>query len=160
MWKISQTGLWGLGLIIVLLMSWPVSAATPVTTKYYSLTLPNDWVVLKGPVRGKDNIILQMADKTHSTTATLVVGKIAPGETRQVVQMYTEQLQTQPRMQKRQTEFFLLHGQERGYCIVREDPSAHLLLILTVSGKLPKADFLFSLRTPYKALVPERPNLP
>ena len=141
-------------------MSRPVAAVTPVTTKFYSVTLPDDWIVLKGPVRGKDNVLLQMADTTHSTTATLVVGKIAKGETDQLVQMYSKRLQSQPNKQKHQTEFFLLHGQERGYCIVREDPSAHLLLILTVSGKLPKADFLFSLRTPYKALVPERPHLP
>ncbi len=161
MWNSAQTGLSRLCvLLFVVLVSWPASAATPVTTKYYSLTLPSDWVVLKGPVRGKDNVILQLADKTHSTTATLVVGKIAPGESKQVEQMYAKRLQTPAKKQKKQTVFFLSHGKERGYCLLREDPQAQLLLILTVSGELAKADFLFSLRTPYKALMPERPSLP
>ena len=161
MWKAVRTGLGGCcGVMVLVLVLWSVAWATPVTTKYYSLTLPSDWVVLKGPVRGKDNVILQLSNKARSSTATIVVGSVAPGETSKIIEVYAKRLQAEPKKQSGQTVFFLRHGQERGYCIVREDTRSQLLLIMAVSGELSKADFLFSLRTPYKALLPVRPSLP
>lgn len=131
--------------------------AQPITTKYYSLSLPADWVVLNGPSRGGDNVRLQLSDKDRTVTATLIVGSVQPGEAKKAASVYAKQLKVTPRQHAGQTEFLLTHGQERGYYVMREDASSRLMLLLTVSGNLRKADFLFRMRSPYPNLVPKPP---
>ena len=48
----------------------------------------------------------------------------------------------------------------KGYGIVREDAQSKLLLMLVVSGDLRMANFVYSMRGPYRALVPQQPQLP
>ena len=48
----------------------------------------------------------------------------------------------------------------KGYGIVREDAQSKLLLMLVVSGDLRMANFVYSMRGPYRALVPQPPQLP
>ncbi|MCR4665848.1 MAG: hypothetical protein K5657_00960 [Desulfovibrio sp.] len=149
-------------LLLLLLVSLVVPEAAqarsrvPVTTKYYSITLPEDWVVFKGPVKSRDNIQLQLTNSKRTAVATLVVGRVEAGDAKKVISLYGKRFGA-PVIREGQAEFFLTNGKEKGYCIVREDARDRLLLILTVSGEIERANFLFSLRTPYAALLPKKP---
>ena len=134
--------------------------ALPISTKYYSLSLPSDWVVLRGPEKTRDTITLQLADTKRTTVATLVVGTAMPNEAEKAVALYTKRLQVKPTFHAGQAEFYLTHGKEKGFFLLRESKHDHLLLLLTVSGDLEKAGFLFALRTPYSSLRPVKPVLP
>ena len=48
----------------------------------------------------------------------------------------------------------------KGYGIVREDAQSKLLLMLVISGDARMANFVYSMRGPYRALMPQPPQLP
>lgn len=127
---------------------------TPVTTKHYSLTLPQDWVVLSGPVKERETVRFQLANKSHSATVAIIVGPARQGDAEQIAQRSAQRLQTKAVNQNGQWQFVFQHGQDKGVGIVREDPANSLLLLLTVSGDVAQADFIYDMRTPYPALKP------
>lgn len=136
----------------------PVLGLTfPVTTKYYSLDLPKDWAVLRGPIKQDETLFVQLANTKKTTTATLVVAKASPKTLNEAIKIYSKRLQTTPITRQGQTEFKIKHKSDVGYCLLRYEPRSHLLVILSVSGELKNIDFLFKVRTPYVGLFPLRP---
>ena len=132
--------------------------AQPLTTKYYSLNLPRDWVVLRGPEKENEAIVLQICDQKQSVAAAIAVGHIEKGDGQKVIQAYAKKLATQPQTARGQTVFWLKHGKMEGYCLIREDATKKVMLILTVSGDVGKANFLYTMRSPYQGLVPFNPR--
>ena len=59
-----------------------------------------------------------------------------------------------------QWEFTFEQNGVKGYGIVREDAQSKLLLMLVVSGDLRMAGFVYNMRSPYRALMPQPPQLP
>ena len=59
-----------------------------------------------------------------------------------------------------QWEFTFEQSGVKGYGIVREDTQSKLLLMLVVSGDARMASFVYKMRGPYRALMPQQPQLP
>ena len=55
-------------------------SAAPLTTKYYSLDLPPDWVVVNGPTKQNDAVQVLLGQKDHKTSAAVIVGPAKPGD--------------------------------------------------------------------------------
>jgi hypothetical protein len=138
------------------------AGATPLTTKYYSLTLPQDWVVVNGPVKVKDAIQVTVGQKDHKSSALIIVGPANPGEAEQAAKGNAQRLGgTKPVLRSTgQWEFSFEKDGVKGYCVVREDAPSKLLLMLLVTGDLNMADFVYQMRGPYKALMPLPPQKP
>lgn len=49
-------------------------SAAPLTTKYYSLDLPPDWVVVNGPTKQNDAVQVLLGQKDHKTSAAVMWG--------------------------------------------------------------------------------------
>ena len=136
--------------------------ATPLTTKYYSLTLPPDWVVVNGPAKVKEAVQVVVGQKDHKSSALIIVGPAGSGEAEQAAVGNARRLDgTKPVLRANgQWEFTFAQNGVKGYCVVREDAPSGLLLMLIVSGDFKMADFVYQMRGPYKALMPLPPVLP
>ena len=148
--------------VLVLAVFMAVQAqAVPLTTKYYSLDLPADWVVVSGPVKVQEAIQVVMGQKDHKSSAMIIVGPANAGEAEQAAKGNAQRLGgTAPVLRNGQWEFTFEQKGVKGYGVVREDTQSKLLLMLVVSGDLRMANFVYSLRGPYKALMPQQPQLP
>ena len=136
--------------------------ATPLTTKYYSLTQPPDWVVVNGPAKVKEAVQVVVGQKDHKSSALIIVGPAGSGEAEQAAVGNARRLDgTKPVLRANgQWEFTFAQNGVKGYCVVREDAPSGLLLMLIVSGDFKMADFVYQMRGPYKALMPLPPVLP
>lgn len=134
-----------------------LSKATPVSTPHYSLTLPEDWVVLYGPVKERGTTRFQLADKAKTSTISITVGPSQPGDADEIAQRIATRLQTKAEHQNGQWQCIFKHEKASGYTIIREDPNNALLLVLTASGDIQKTDFIFQMRSPYIELLPKKP---
>ena len=135
--------------------------AVPLTSKYYSLDLPADWVVVSGPVKVQEAIQVVMGQKDHKSSALIIVGPANAGEAEQAAKGNAQRLGgTAPVLRNGQWEFTFEQKGVKGYGIVREDTQSKLLLMLVVSGDLRMANFVYSMRGPYRALMPQQPQLP
>ena len=148
--------------LLVLAVFMSVQAqAVPLTTKYYSLDLPADWVVVSGPVKVQEAIQVVMGQKDHKSSAMIIVGPANAGEAEQAAKGNAQRLGgTAPVLRNGQWEFTFEQKGVKGYGVVREDTQSKLLLMLVVSGDLRMANFVYNLRGPYKALMPQQPQLP
>ena len=134
--------------------------AVPLTSKYYSLDLPADWVVVSGPVKVQEAIQVVMGQKDHKSSALIIVGPANAGEAEQAAKGNAQRLGgTAPVLRNGQWEFTFEQKGVKGYGIVREDTQSKLLLMLVVSGDLRMANFVYNLRGPYKSLMPQQPQL-
>ena len=147
--------------LLVLAVFMAVQAqAVPLTTKYYSLDLPADWVVVSGPVKVQEAIQVVMGQKDHKSSAMIIVGPANAGEAEQAAKGNSQRLGgTAPVLRNGQWEFTFEQKGVKGYGVVREDTQSKLLLMLVVSGDLRMANFVYNLRGPYKALMPQQPQL-
>ncbi len=135
--------------------------AVPVTTKYYSVDLPADWVVVNGPAKVKDAVQVLLGQKDHKASALIIVGPAKAGEAEAAARANAQRLGGgKPVLRQGQWEFTFEQQGLKGYSIVREDASSGVLLMLVVSGDLGMADFVYKMRGPYKALMPLKPRLP
>ena len=135
--------------------------AVPLTTKYYGLDLPPDWVVVSGPVKVQEAIQVVMGQKDHKSSALIIVGPANAGEAEQAARGNAKRLGgTAPVLRNGQWEFAFEQKGVKGYGIVREDAQSKLLLMLVVSGDLRMASFVYNMRGPYRALMPQPPQLP
>ena len=135
--------------------------AVPLTSKYYSLDLPADWVVVSGPVKVQEAVQVVMGQKDHKSSALIIVGPANAGEAEQAAKGNAQRLGgTAPVLRNGQWEFTFEQKGVKGYGIVREDTQSKLLLMLVVSGDLRMANFVYSMRGPYRALMPQQPQLP
>ena len=148
--------------LLVLAVFMAVQAqAVPLTSKYFSLDLPADWVVVSGPVKVQEAIQVVMGQKDHKSSALIIVGPANAGEAEQAAKGNAQRLGgTAPVLRNGQWEFTFEQKGVKGYGIVREDTQSKLLLMLVVSGDLRMANFVYSMRGPYRALVPQQPQLP
>ena len=139
--------------LLVLAVFMAVQAqAVPLTTKYYSLDLPADWVVVSGPVKVQEAIQVVMGQKDHKSSAMIIVGPANAGEAEQAAKGNAQRLGgTAPVLRNGQWEFTFEQKGVKGYGVVREDTQSKLLLMLVVSGDLRMANFVYNLRGPYKA---------
>ena len=134
--------------------------AVPLTTKYYSLDLPADWVVVSGPVKVQEAIQVVMGQKDHKSSAMIIVGPAEAGEAESAAKGNSQRLGgTAPVLRNGQWEFTFEQKGVKGYGVVREDVQSKLLLLLVVSGDLRMANFVYSLRGPYRALMPQQPQM-
>ena len=147
--------------LLVLAVFMSVQAqAVPLTTKYYSLDLPADWVVVSGPVKVQEAIQVVMGQKDHKSSAMIIVGPANAGEAEQAAKGNAQRLGgTAPVLRNGQWEFTFEQKGVKGYGVVREDTQSKLLLMLVVSGDLRMANFVYSLRGPYRALMPQQPQM-
>lgn len=135
--------------------------AVPLTTKYYSLEMPADWVVVSGPVKVQEAIQVVMGQKDHKSSALIIVGPANAGEAEQAAKGNAKRMDgTAPVLRNGQWEFTFEQKGVKGYGVVREDTQSKLLLMLVVSGDLRMANFVYSMRGPYRALMPQQPQLP
>ncbi|WP_374288532.1 hypothetical protein [Desulfovibrio desulfuricans] len=135
--------------------------AVPLTTKYYGLDLPQDWVVVSGPVKVQEAVQVVMGQKDHKSSALIIVGPANAGEAEQAARGNAKRLGgTAPVLRNGQWEFTFEQKGVKGYGIVREDAQSKLLLMLVVSGDLRMASFVYNMRGPYRALMPQPPQLP
>ena len=148
--------------LLVLAVFMAVQAqAVPLTSKYYSLDLPADWVVVSGPVKVQEAVQVVMGQKDHKSSALIIVGPANAGEAEQAAKGNAQRLGgTAPVLRNGQWEFTFEQKGVKGYGIVREDTQSKLLLMLVVSGDLRMANFVYSMRGPYRALMPQQPQLP
>ena len=148
--------------LLVLAVFMAVQAqAVPLTSKYYSLDLPADWVVVSGPVKVQEAVQVVMGQKDHKSSALIIVGPANAGEAEQAAKGNAQRLGgTAPLLRNGQWEFTFEQKGVKGYGIVREDTQSKLLLMLVVSGDLRMANFVYSMRGPYRALMPQQPQLP
>ena len=146
-----------IGLMLFLMSQAGLVSAYPITTKYYSLDLPANWSVLKGPTRKKDLIFLQLANQKKTATATLVVGPASAAEAQQAPYMAASRANATVYQNQGQTEFSVNHGTEHGFCIFRYDSKSQLLLILTISGDTAETGFIFKIKSPHMQLRPVVP---
>ncbi|MBE6442392.1 MAG: hypothetical protein E7022_08760 [Desulfovibrio desulfuricans] len=155
-----------IGMLWLLLWAWVVlpgapAQAVPLTTKYYSLALPADWVVVNGPAEVKGAVQVLLGQKDHKSSVLLLVGPARPGEAQQAAEANARRLGGgKPVQRGGQWEFFFEQKGVRGCGIAREDKASGLLLMLLVSGDLKRADFVYAMRGPYKALIPNPPQRP
>ena len=151
----------GLPLFALMVLLAAQAQAAPLTTKYYSLDLPADWVVVSGPVKVQEAIQVVMGQKDHKSSAMIIVGPAEAGEAESAAKGNSQRLGgTAPVLRNGQWEFTFEQKGVKGYGIVREDAQSKLLLMLVVSGDLRMANFVYSMRGPYRALVPQPPQLP
>ena len=135
--------------------------AVPLTTKYYGLDLPADWVVVSGPVKVQEAIQVVMGQKDHKSSALIIVGPANAGEAEQAAKGNAQRMSgTKPVLRNGQWEFTFEQKGVKGYGIVREDAQSKLLLMLVISGDARMANFVYSMRGPYRALMPQPPQLP
>ena len=136
------------------------AAAAPLTTKYYSLDPPPDWIVLNGPKTAKDGSVhILLGQKNHRCSASLTVFPASPGLAEKRAREAARLLGgTQPVARNGQLEFAFKKMGDNGYCVVREDKQSKLLIMVIVSGDLRQADFIYSMRGDYPALVPVKPE--
>lgn len=132
------------------------SAAMPVTTKYYSLALPEDWAVLFGPVSKLGATHFQLADKTKTSTVSITVGPSQAGDAERMAKHIAQRFQTNAEKHNGQWQCVFKSDKGAGYSIVREDKNKALLMVITVSGDTSKAEFIFQMRSPYAALLPQK----
>ena len=161
--RLSVTG--ALLFLLALLAVPPLTGkalAVPVTTKYYSVELPPDWVVVNGPAKVKEAVQVVVGQKDHKSSALIIVGPAGSGEAEQAAVGNARRLDgTKPVLRANgQWEFTFAQNGVKGYCVVREDAPSGLLLMLIVSGDFKLADFVYQMRGPYKALMPLPPVLP
>lgn len=130
--------------------------ATPITTPHYSLVLPEDWVVLYGPVKEHGTTRFQLVDKAKSSTVSITVGPSLAGDAEAMANRIATRLQTKAERKDGQWQCTFAHEKSSGYAIIREDPTNALLLVLTASGDIHKADFVFQMRSPYASLIPKK----
>ncbi len=134
--------------------------AVPVTTKYYSIDLPADWVVVNGPAKVKDAVQVLIGQKNHKSSALIIVGPAKAGEAEAAAKANAKRLGgSSPVLRQGQWEFTFEQQGLKGYSVVREDAPSGVLLMLVVSGDLAMADFVYKMRGPYKALMPLKPRL-
>ena len=148
--------------LLVLAVFMAVQAqAVPLTTKYYSLDLPADWVVVNGPAKVQEAVQVVMGQKDHKSSALIIVGPANAGEAEQAAKGNAKRLQgsTPVLRSNGQWEFTFEQKGVKGYGVVREDVQSKLLLMLVVSGDLRMANFVYSLRGPYRALMPQQPQM-
>lgn len=145
-------------LLALLLASAGPSLAAPLTTKYYSLDLPPDWVVISGPSKQNGAVQVLLGQKDHKASAAVIVGPAQPGDARKAAETGSRGLKgSPPEARNGQLQFSFEHKGIKGCSVVREDAQSKLLLVLIVSGNLPLADFVYAMRGPYKALIPVKP---
>ena len=149
-----------LPLVLLVLIAAQVHAA-PLTTKYYSLDLPPDWVVVNGPAKVQDAVQVVVGQKDHKSSALIIAGPANPGEAEQAARGNAQRLQgSSPVLRNGQWEFTFEQSGVKGYGIVREDTQSRLLLMLVVSGDARMASFVYKMRGPYRALMPQPPQIP
>lgn len=137
----------------------PATAGTPLTTMYFSLTLPDSWRVIEGPKKTRDLVDVLVGTSDHSCSAQIRVGSVKPGMAEIGAREYAKQLNgTKPVARNGQLEFAFEQKGVKGICIFREDPLAKLLMIVIISGKPQLADFIYQMRGPYKTLYPRPVN--
>ena len=159
--SLCRGALRGLPLLVLAVFMAVQAQAVPLTTKYYSLDLPADWVVVSGPVKVQEAIQVVMGQKDHKSSAMIIVGPANAGEAEQAAKGNAQRLGgTAPVLRNGQWEFTFEQKGVKGYGVVREDTQSKLLLMLVVSGDLRMANFVYNLRGPYKALMPQQPQLP
>lgn len=129
---------------------------TPITTPHYSLVLPEDWGVLYGPVKERGTTRFQLIDKAKTSTVSITVGPSQAGDAEAMARRIADRLQTKAENKDGQWQCHFVHEKSSGYAIIREDPANALLLVLTASGDIQKADFVFQMRSPYAALIPRK----
>ncbi|MDR1776255.1 MAG: hypothetical protein LBR31_00305 [Desulfovibrio sp.] len=136
------------------------AAAETLTTKYYTLDVPQDWKILAGPTEKKGVTHLHLAQKNHKCSVLVNIDKAKPGDAEKCARYSAKVLNgSKPVMRNGQWEFTFKKMGDSGYCIVREDKKAGLLISLVVSGSnLPQANFVYSMRGGYPALVPHKPE--
>ncbi|CAK7055893.1 MAG: hypothetical protein DESF_02372 [Desulfovibrio sp.] len=160
--RLSVTG--ALLFLLALLAVPPLTGkalAVPVTTKYYSVELPPDWVVVNGPAKVKDAVQVLLGQKNHKASALIIVGPARPGEAEVAAKANAQRLGgSSPVLRQGQWEFAFEQQGLKGYGIVREDAPSGVLLMLVVSGDFAMADFVYKMRGPYKALMPLKPKQP
>ena len=127
-----------------------------VTTKHYSLALPDDWVVLYGPVNERGTTRFQLADKAKTSTISITVGPSRAGDAEQIAKLTAKRLQTNAVQRNGQWQYVFKNDRGAGYTIVREDNGNALLMVITVSGDISKAEFIYRMRSPYTALLPQK----
>ncbi|MDR3358054.1 MAG: hypothetical protein LBN96_04205 [Desulfovibrio sp.] len=143
------------------LLAATVTAATaaPLTTKYYSLELPPDWKILDGPKARKDMVHVLLGQIKHKCSASVTVSSAAPGEAEKKAWEAAKLLNgARPALRNGQLEFSFKKMGDSGYCVVREDKQSKLLIMVIVSGNIRQANFIYSMRSDYPALVPARPS--
>ena len=64
----------GLPLLVLTVLLAAQAQAAPLTTKYYSLDLPADWVVVNGPAKVQEAVQVVMGQKDHKSSALIIVG--------------------------------------------------------------------------------------
>lgn len=144
--------------LLPVLLAAPTQAA-PLTTKYYSLDLPVDWVVVNGPAKVQEAVQVVMGQKDHKSSALIIVGPASAGEAEQAAKGNAQRLKgSTPVFHNGQWEFAFEQNGVKGYGIVREDAQAKLLLMLVVSGDSRMAGFVYKMRGPYRALMPQPPQ--
>ena len=154
-------GLRALALLVLAVFMAAQAQAVPLTTKYYGLDMPADWVVVSGPVKVQEAIQVVMGQKDHKSSALIIVGPANAGEAEQAARGNAKRLGgSAPVLRNGQWEFTFEQKGVKGYGIVREDAQSKLLLMLVVSGDLRMANFVYSMRGPYRALMPQQPQLP
>jgi hypothetical protein len=143
------------------LLAATAATAAPLTTKYYTLELPPDWKVVDGPKIQKDVVHVLLGQTRHKCSASVTVSSAAPGEAEKKAREAAKLLNgTRPVSRNGQMEFTFKKMGDRGYCIIREDKQAKLLIMVIVSGDTRQANFIYSMRGGYPALVPARPSSP
>jgi hypothetical protein len=132
------------------------------TTQYYTLDLPPDWTVVTAPKTTNDAVHSLIGQKNHKCSASInVLFKVNPGTAEKLAAETAKRLDgTRPVMRNGQLEFTFKKMGDNGYCIIREDKQAKLLLLVIVSGSTGQADFIYSMRSEYPALVPQRSSKP
>ncbi|MDR1857043.1 MAG: hypothetical protein LBR22_07795 [Desulfovibrio sp.] len=145
--------------LLLLCLALPTPAAAAVTTKHYSLDPPDDWVMIKGPSRERDATFLHLGTRDHSCSASITTYESrSPSDVQDLAKDTARSLGAGPPAKaKGQYQGKFTQKGVKGYFVVREDPKAKLLLRLIVSGETRKADFLFRMRSPHKALIPAKP---
>ena len=158
--KFIRLAVLGLPLFALTVLFAAQAHAAPLTTKYYSLDLPADWVVVSGPVKVQEAIQVVMGQKDHKSSAMIIVGPAEAGEAEPAAKGNSQRLGgTAPVLRNGQWEFTFEQKGVKGYGVVREDVQSKLLLMLVVSGDLRMANFVYSLRGPYRALMPQQPQM-
>ena len=159
--SLCRGALRALSLLVLAVFMAVQAQAVPLTSKYYSLDLPADWVVVSGPVKVQEAVQVVMGQKDHKSSALIIVGPANAGEAEQAAKGNAQRLGgTAPLLRNGQWEFTFEQKGVKGYGIVREDTQSKLLLMLVVSGDLRMANFVYSMRGPYRALMPQQPQLP
>ncbi|MDR2820186.1 MAG: hypothetical protein LBB60_06635 [Desulfovibrio sp.] len=143
---------------LLLLITPAQTGAAPLSTNYFSLDTPADWVIVQGPKKEKGAVHVLLGQKDHKCSTTLTVGPCVPGDAEKAAQNGSKTLGgTPPAARNGQIEFTFDKNGVKGHVIVREDTQAKLLLVLIIAGDAKQADFVYAMRSPYKNLVPRRP---